>query len=72
MTLTGAQRRGLSLPLILDLLQPRKVPKPGVVVFVELGLPDLVFHEREIGAMPPLRAMPFSTADAVVTKSAVL
>src|ERR1700686_1029557 len=44
---TGVQRCGLPLPSILHLLQPGQVPKPGVVVFVELRLPYLVFHGRK-------------------------
>gem|GEM_PF-4858566 len=44
---TGVERCGLSLPSVLHLLQPRQVTKPGVVVFVELRLPDLFFHGRK-------------------------
>ena len=55
--LTGVQRRGLPLPLVLHLFQPGQVPKSGVVVFVELRVSDLVFHGREIGVMLSFRAM---------------
>jgi hypothetical protein len=40
-----------------------------VVVFVELRLADLFFHVHEIGAMRSSRAMLFTTANAVVTKT---
>jgi hypothetical protein len=44
---TGVQCCGLPLPSILHLLQPRQVPEPGVVVFVELRLPYLFVHGRK-------------------------
>jgi hypothetical protein len=40
----GVQRRGLPLPPILYFLEPGQVTQPRVVVFVELGFPDLFFH----------------------------
>ena len=42
--LARVQRRGLPLPPILYFLEPGQVAQPRVVVFVELGFPDLFFH----------------------------
>ena len=42
--LARVQRRGLPLPPILYFLEPGQVAQPRVVIFVELGFPDLVVH----------------------------
>lgn len=45
--LTGAKHCSLRLPLVVDFFEPGEVAEPGVVIFVQLRVFDVVSHAKE-------------------------